>query len=109
MSIARLEANAPTKAPLARHAKPDQLGPFTWRDKPFLAVKTVAELLDCSRARIYVLARRSDLVLVRVADRTMVRTDTLVALMQRAEAWTPGRDVRPAVEARRRARGVFRA
>lgn len=64
-------------------------GALDWRDRPYQPLRTAAEIVGCSRPHIYKLAAQRRLELVRVAGMPMVPTDSILALLQSAEPWTP--------------------
>jgi excisionase family DNA binding protein len=93
-----------TSASPAKPADADgSAGLLTWRARPYNTIRDASDLLACSRAHVYALARRKKLNMVTLGGRTMIATDSLAAFIAAAAPWAPSRDVRPAIEARRKA------
>jgi hypothetical protein len=60
-----------------------------WRDRPLHPMKSAAELCGVSIASLYRFSDEGRLVLRRLAGRTLVDTNSLIALIDSAEKWTP--------------------
>lgn len=76
-----------------------------WRDRPFLTMEVAAELLGCSRAKIYNLATlpMAAIKLVSLGGRTLAETASIVAHLDTARPFVPtGTDRRGAALARAR-------
>jgi hypothetical protein len=75
-----------------------------WRERPVLTMEAAAELLGCSRAKVYdIAAPKGDIRLKKLNGRTLVETASLIAHLERAEDFVPsGRDLRGAALARAR-------
>lgn len=63
--------------------------PVPWRERAFHSTRSASEISGVSVGSIYNLAARGQLVLKRIAGRTLVDTESLVSLLQQAEDWTP--------------------
>lgn len=74
--------------------------PF-WRERPLHKVQDAAKIIGVSTASIYLLARKGDLELKRLAGRTVVTVESLAALIDSAEPWTPSGRATAANAARR--------
>ena len=85
---------AMTKAP--------QASSIPWRDKPFQTVDHTSAILCGSRSRTYGLLADGELEAVRLAGKTLVKTASLIAFLEKdAEGWEPDRKrVAKAVAAR---------
>jgi hypothetical protein len=91
-------------APPARGAmaKAPQASSIPWRDKPFQTVDHTSAILCGSRRRTYGLLADGELDAVRLAGKTLVKTASLIAFLEKnAEGWKPDRErVAKAVAAR---------
>lgn len=86
----------------------DQVIP--WTDRPVLNLPAAATVLGCSPAQIYALAAKGELVLVKLAGRTCVRTDGVSKLIREAPTLSPsGRNSAALAERQRRARARLAA
>ena len=92
------------RAPPARDAmaKDPQASSIPWRDKPFQTVDHTSAILCGSRSRTYSLLADGELEAVRLAGKTLVKTASLIAFLERdAKKWKPDRKrVAKAVAAR---------
>ena len=82
------------RAPPARGemAKAPQASSIPWRDKPFQTVDHTSAILCGSRSRTYGLLADGELEAVRLAGKTLVKTASLIAFLERdAERWKPDR------------------
>jgi hypothetical protein len=64
-----------------------------WAERPYLAIPLVAELLGRTVSGIYGMLRDGRLRGVHVAGRTMVVTESVLALLNSAIPYRPGRRV----------------
>jgi len=60
-----------------------------WRDRPLLPLKTAGEIVGVSPASLYRFADEGKLKLRTLAGRTLVDTQSLIALAESASDWTP--------------------
>lgn len=60
-----------------------------WKERPLLQMQTASEVTGVSIASLYRFANEGRLQLRRLAGRTLVVTEGIVALVDAAEAWTP--------------------
>lgn len=65
---------------------PDEIG-VPWRDRAFLSLDAAAQILGISRASLYTLESRGDLLFRRIAGRTQVSVPSLIKLIERSDAW----------------------
>ena len=73
-------------------AKAPQASSIPWRDKPFQTVDHTSAILCGSRSRTYGLLADGELEAVRLAGKTLVKTASLIAFLERdAEGWKPDR------------------
>ena len=97
-------------------AKDPQASSIPWRDKPFQTVDHTSAILCGSRSRTYGLLADGELEAVRLAGKTLIKTASLIAFLERdAKRWKPDRKrvakavaARPDV-ARKRAKAADRA
>lgn len=75
---------------------------FTWRDLPLQTINDTSAILCGSNSRTYTLLAEGALEAVRLAGKTLVKTASLVAFLEKgAEGWKPDRKrVEKAVAAR---------
>ncbi len=73
----------------------------SWKDLPFNRVRVAADVLGRSQAGVYALERAGLLEFVRVAGKTLVKTDGILRLLQAAEPWASSDRAQTAIEARR--------
>ncbi|MGU3360345.1 hypothetical protein ACLBWX_08435 [Methylobacterium sp. M6A4_1b] len=59
-----------------------------WRDRPHLVMKLAAEVSGISPAGLYKAAHEGRLTFIKSEGRTLVVTESLVALMEQAQPWT---------------------
>jgi hypothetical protein len=59
-----------------------------WRERPLHSMQVAATIVGVSRASLYRLASEGRLTLKRLAGRTLVETQSLIALIDTAEDWT---------------------
>lgn len=59
-----------------------------WRDRPHLVMKLAAEVSGISPAGLYKAAHEGRLTFIKSEGRTLVVTESLVALMGQAQPWT---------------------
>ena len=73
-------------------AKAPQAGGIPWRDKPFQTVDHTSAILCGSRSRTYGLLADGELEAVRLAGKTLIKTASLIAFLERdAKRWKPDR------------------
>ncbi|WP_315918639.1 helix-turn-helix domain-containing protein [Mesorhizobium sp. SP-1A] len=60
-----------------------------WRDRPFLSIAFAADLLGVSRAFLYRMEKEGRLRFGRLAGKTLVKTDSLLHLIDNVEDWRP--------------------
>lgn len=60
-----------------------------WRDRPNLQLKVAAEIAGVSAATLYRFADEGKLKLRELGGRTLVSTESLVALIDTAKEWSP--------------------
>jgi excisionase family DNA binding protein len=60
-----------------------------WRQRQVINVPLAAELLGCSRAKVYALQKSGDLTFVLIGGRTLIRVEGLTQLIDKAPMWTP--------------------
>ena len=71
-------------------AKDPQASSIPWRDKPFQTVDHTSAILCGSRSRTYGLLADGELEAVRLAGKTLVKTASLIAFLERdAKKWKP--------------------
>jgi hypothetical protein len=78
-----------------------QTADIHWRDRPFLSTKATAVLLGTSVSQVYKLVKDEQLVFVKLAGKTLVRTDSLIALIGAAADYSPSDRAKRAVEKRK--------
>lgn len=61
----------------------------SWSETPLLKMLDAARLAGCSRARIYGLAKEGHLSLVKLAGRTLVKTESLARFIDSAQPYVP--------------------
>lgn len=71
----------------------------SWAERKYLSTHIAAGVLGLSRAAVYALERAGDLQFVRLGGRTMVRTETILRLLENPEPWTPRKRRRPSITA----------
>jgi hypothetical protein len=82
-------------------AKPAQTGKFSWRDLPRHTINDASTILCGSKSRTYDLLANGKLEAVRLAGKTLIKTASIIALMEKEEGWSPDRKrVEKAVAAR---------
>lgn len=74
-----------------------------WRDTAFLPLPRAAEVLGCSRSRLYSARDAGEISFRRVMGRTVIPTGEIIAIVDGAKAYTP-KDNPEAQERSRRAR-----
>lgn len=82
--------------------------PENWRETPHLRLQDAALIAGVSASTLYTLAQQDRLQFVRLLGRTLVDTQSLIALLDTREPWTPSTKPRAAQEARE-ARAAARA
>jgi hypothetical protein len=60
-----------------------------WRDAPLHSMQAASKICGVSIASLYRFAAEGRLTLKRLAGRTLVSTESLVALVDSAEPWAP--------------------
>ncbi len=73
----------------------------SWQNLPFNQLHIAADVLGRSRGGVYALERAGLLEFVRIAGKTLVKTDGILRLLQAAEPWAPSVRAQAANEARR--------
>jgi hypothetical protein len=83
-------------------ARSPQASSIPWRDKPLQTIGDASTLIGGSNSRTYALLAEGALEAVRLAGKTLVKTPSLIAFLEReAEGWKPDRKrVEKAVAAR---------
>jgi hypothetical protein len=81
---------APRKAELRSQAASNEIS-TPWRERPFLPIKTAAEIAGLSSATLYRFETEGRLSFKRLAGRTFVDTASFATLLQSAEPWTPSK------------------
>ena len=76
-------------ATIAQDAQRSPKSSIPWRDRPFVPLLLAAELLGLSPASLYRLETEGKLTFRRLGGRTLVSVETIVALIDAAEDWTP--------------------
>ena len=61
----------------------------SWRDRPLHPIQAAAQIAGLSTSSMYRFADEGKLELVRLGGRTLVKVDSLAALIDGAEPWTP--------------------
>ena len=81
-------------SPLARKISEQQasskislVGYTPWRDRPLLPLLTASEIAGVSPSSLYALADQGRLRFRQLAGRTLVDTESLIALLNSAEPW----------------------
>lgn len=62
--------------------------PTPWRERPLLSMQMASEVAGVSRGSLYRLAAEGRLQLKKLAGRTLVDTNSLIAILDNAESWT---------------------
>ena len=103
--------------PAGAVAKAPQTSKFPWRDLPLHTINDASTILCGSKSRTYGLLAEGKLEATRLAGKTLIKTPSIIALMEKEEAepWAPDRKrvaravaARPDV-ARKRAKAADRA
>jgi len=95
--------HAARRAPPARAvAKDIQTSKFSWRDLPLHTITDASMILCGSKSRTYALLAEGKLEAARLAGKTLVKTSSIIALIESDEKkWSPDRKrVEKAVSAR---------
>jgi hypothetical protein len=81
-----------------------QTSKFSWRDLPLHTINDASMILCGSKSRTYALLAEGKLEAARLAGKTLIKTASIIALMEKeekAEQWSPDRKrVEKAVSAR---------
>ena len=73
---------------------------LSWRDKPYLRLQNVADILCCSRSTVYARVHQGTLTAVTLSGVTMITTESLVRYLEDVKPWTPvSSRITPAVAA----------
>jgi hypothetical protein len=73
-------------------AKIAQTSKFSWRDLPRHTIDDTSTILCGSKSRTYALLAEGKLEAVRLAGKTLVKTASIIALVDKEEpGWTPDR------------------
>jgi excisionase family DNA binding protein len=100
--------SARRKAPTSEHqAKSTRGAAVAWHERPNLTVDIAADILGCSRAKIYKLAKSGELAMTQnhATGRTSVTTASVLAVLSLAQPYTPqGTDPRGAALTKQRRR-----
>jgi hypothetical protein len=73
-------------------ARSPQASSIPWRDKPLQTISDASTLIGGSNSRTYALLAEGKLEAVRLAGKTLVRTASLIAFLEREEkGWKPDR------------------
>jgi hypothetical protein len=73
-------------------AKAPQPSKFPWRDLPLQSIEDTSAILCGSKSRTYTLLAEGKLEAIKLAGKTLVRTASLIAFLERDEkAWKPDR------------------
>lgn len=75
---------------------------FPWRDLPHHTIKTAASLLGCSPGKVYAELHAGNLSAVKLAGRTLITTDSLLAMLAKAQPWRPDPTISARVSAMRK-------
>ena len=85
--------SGPAAAQAAPQPQPDshddQIGTPSWRDTALLPLQKAGHVLGISVASLYRLEQEGALKFRRLAGRTLVRTEGVIALADADEPWTP--------------------
>lgn len=83
-------------------AKAAQTSKFSWRDLPRHTINDTSTILCGSKSRTYGLLAEGKLEAVRLAGKTLIKTPSIIALMESGEEeWSPDRKrIEKAVAAR---------
>jgi hypothetical protein len=66
---------------------------ISWRDRPRLTIDQTSTLLGGSKSRTYGLLASGKLEAVRLAGKTLVKTPSVIALLEKEEEpWKPNRE-----------------
>ena len=85
-------ASVPAHPARGAMAKDPQASSIPWRDKPFQTIDHTSAILCGSRSRTYSLLADGELEAVRLAGKTLIKTASLIAFLERdAEGWKPDR------------------
>lgn len=72
----------------ATSAVPAAVG-IPWQQRPHHTIQTASQIAGLSRASLYACAKQGRLTLRRLAGRTLVTTESLIAFINSAEEWKP--------------------
>jgi excisionase family DNA binding protein len=72
----------------ARAALP-AMAAVAWHDRPNVPIQTAANVIGCSRSKVYSLAASGDLAMVRLAGRTLVVTASILRFVSAATPYVP--------------------
>lgn len=64
-------------------------GSIPWRERTFLTLKTASEIASVSQTSLYRLSDQGRLKLREFAGRTLVDTNSFIALLDSAQDWKP--------------------
>jgi hypothetical protein len=98
-----MAAVAKSKSPqTAAVVQAPQARKFSWRDLPLQTINDASTILCGSKSRTYALLAEGKLEAARLAGKTLVKTSSIIALMDKEErGWSPDRKrVEKAVSAR---------
>jgi hypothetical protein len=75
--------------------------PISWRDRPFHTVPQTANIIGGSTSRAYALLKDGTLEAVRLAGKTLIKTESIIIFLATAQPWKPNHErVMRAVRAR---------
>lgn len=77
--------------PLPSNSQPRKSETIPWDQRPHLRMTVTTDVTGLSPTTIYRLAAEGKLTLKRIAGRVVVETPGVVALVQNAEPWRPGK------------------
>lgn len=66
-----------------------------WREKPFHTLKATGEIISASTPTLYKMEEEGILVFMRLRNRTVVKTDSIIAFVDNASAWSPSASPNP--------------
>lgn len=100
-----VKSKPPRAAPAAILKTPQrqpQTSKFSWRDLPLHTINDASMILCGSKSRTYALLAEGKLEAARLAGKTLVKTSSIIALLENdKEQWSPDRKrVEKAVSAR---------
>ena len=75
-------------------SKAPQTSRFPWPELPLHAINDASTILCCSKSQIYALLAKGKLEATRLAGKTLIKTPSILALMEKEEAghWAPDRE-----------------